>query len=173
MTDAVSVAAARSPAAAIGAGTRCVCAASNSLAVAPFRFSPAAFGQPVGEIDRCQLVQAHALRCGACRQPLVQALGDSLHELAAVSLGAGNAPRSCCSAAAHALKASCARRWLLRWTPRRPRRRAGRERSPESRLPRGEAARCEWRSHPVSLRCLAHPHRCSSRALAATSSSAS
>ena len=62
-------AAARSPAAAIGAGSRCLCTASNSLAIAPLRFSPAAFGQPVGEIGCCQLVQAHALRCGACRRP--------------------------------------------------------------------------------------------------------
>ena len=66
---AFQAAAARSPAAAIGAGTRCLCTASNSLAIAPLRFSPAVFGQPVGAIGRRQLVQPHALRRSACRQP--------------------------------------------------------------------------------------------------------
>ena len=60
--------------------------------------APLPSAKPVGEIGRRQLVQAHALRCGACRQPLVPLQ----------VLGTGNAPLSCSSAAAHALKASCA-----------------------------------------------------------------
>ena len=44
---------------------------------------------PWARIGRRQLVRAHALRCGASRQPLVQALGNALHELAAVGLGWG------------------------------------------------------------------------------------
>ena len=75
-------AAARSPAAAIGAGTRCRCTASNSLAIAPLRFSPAAFGQPVGEIDAANW--SKLTPSAAARDPPVRALGNALHELAVV-----------------------------------------------------------------------------------------
>ena len=45
--------------------------------------------QPLGKISRGKLVQAHALRRGACRQAPVEALGDALYELAAVRLRRG------------------------------------------------------------------------------------
>jgi len=120
------------------------CRSSNLSPIARLRFSPAVFGQPVGEIGRRQLVQAHALRCGAYRQRPVQALGDALHELAAVGLG-------------------CRKRASVLLFRRRPRLAAStvspsatqpgryREPSPEGRLPLGEAARCGWRSAAISM----------------------
>ena len=90
---------------------------------------------------------AARIASGRCRQ----ALGDALHELAAVVLGAGNAPLSCCSAATHALKASYASAMAASTvspSATQPGRSGTVARKPPP--PSREAARCGWRSAAIS-----------------------